>query len=184
MAREIARNGGAGAYRAAVADQEAYHRARRPKPAKLLQNPMLREFVEDKLSVRWSPEQIAGWLRRQFPGDESKQISHEAIYLALFDPRRRAIEATLTRQLRTDRLMRHPKRAGRRRDGRGVISDLVPISERPIEVEDRRVEGHWEGDLVMGSRPSAIATQVERTSRFTALVALPEGIEAHQVSCL
>ncbi|MGW6620137.1 IS30 family transposase [Nocardia sp. NPDC055002] len=182
IAREIARNGGAGAYRAAVADQRAYHRARRPKPAKLLQNPMLRELVEDKLSVRWSPEQIAGWLRRQFPGDESKQVSHEAIYLALFDPRRRAIERTLTRRLRTGRLMRHPKRAGRRRDGRGVISDLVPISERPIEVEDRRVAGHWEGDLVMGSRPSAIATLVERTSRFTALVALPEGIKAHQVT--
>ncbi|MFE3262619.1 IS30 family transposase [Nocardia sp. NPDC059091] len=181
IAREIARNGGRTAYRAAMADHRAYQRARRPKPAKLARNPLLRVLVEDKLAVCWSPEQIAGWLRRQFPGDESMQVSHEAIYLTLFDPRRKAIERTLSRKLRTGRLMRHPKRA-RRPDGRGVISDLVPISERPIEVEGRQIAGHWEGDLVMGSRPSAIATLVERTSRFTALVALPDGIKAHQVT--
>lgn len=109
------------------------------------------------------------------------RISHEAIYLTLFDPRRKAIDRTLTRRLRTGRLMRHPKRA-RRPDGRGVITDLVPISQRRIEVETRQTAGHWETDLVMGSRPSAIATLVERTSRFTALVALPDGIKADQVT--
>nr|WP_167490786.1 IS30 family transposase [Nocardia terpenica] len=181
IAREIARNGGRAAYRAALADHQAYHRARRPKPAKLARYPLLRGLVEEKLTACWSPQQISGWLHRQFPDDESKRVSHEAIYLTLFDPRRKAIDRTLTRRLRTGRPIRHPKRA-RRPDGRGVISDLVPISERPIEVETRQAAGHREGDLVMGSRPSAIATLVERTSRFTALVALPDGIKAHQVT--
>ncbi|WP_210436879.1 IS30 family transposase [Nocardia rhamnosiphila] len=181
ISREIARNGGQNTYRAAAADQLACQRARRPKPAKLAACPPLRVLVEDKLKSLWSPEQIAGWLRRHFPDDPAMRISHEAIYLALFDPRRKAIDRTLTQRLRTGRPMRHPKRA-RKPDGRGVIRALVPISERPAEVETRQVAGHWEGDLVMGSRPSAIATLVERTSRFTALVALPDGIKAEQVT--
>ncbi|WP_439956422.1 IS30 family transposase, partial [Nocardia gamkensis] len=181
IAREIVRNGGRAAYRAATADQRAYQRARRPKPAKLARNARLRALVEEKLTTCWSPEQIAGWLRRQFPDEESMRVSHEAIYLTLFDPRRKAINRTLTRKLRTRRPMRHPKRA-RRPTGAGVISDLVPISERPVEVETRQIAGHWEGDPVMGTRPSAIATLVERTSRFTALVALPDGIKADQVT--
>jgi IS30 family transposase len=108
-------------------------------------------------------------------------ISHEAIYPSLFDPRRRkAIDRSLTQRLRTARPMRQPKKA-RRPTGRGIIRDMVPISARPAEVDSRAIAGHWEGDLMMGTRPSAIATLVERTSRYTVLVALPEGIKAEQV---
>ncbi|MFF3246436.1 IS30 family transposase [Streptomyces sp. NPDC002870] len=182
VTREIARNGGRHRYRAASADAAAYERGCRPKQAKLAQRPALRALVEAKLALCWSPEQIAGWLRRQFPGDDSMQISHEAIYLSLYDPRRRqAIDRSLTQQLRTARPMRHPKVA-RRPTGRGVIRGMVSISARPAEVEDRKVPGHWEGDLVMGTRPSAVATLVERTSRYTAIVALPDGIKAAQVA--
>ncbi|MFI6396481.1 IS30 family transposase [Nonomuraea sp. NPDC050540] len=181
ISREIARNGGRFAYRAVIADQAAYRRARRPKPTKLARHPALRAIVQDKLALRWSPEQISGWLRRTFPLAPDLQISHEAIYLSLFDPRRRrSIDRTLTRQLRSARPMRHPKGA-KQRTGRGVIRDMVSISARPAEVDDRTLPGHWEGDLLMGTRPSAIATLVERTSRFTALVALPDGIKAHEV---
>ncbi|MFB7374898.1 IS30 family transposase [Streptomyces sp. NPDC056222] len=137
---------------------------------------------ETKLALCWSPEQVAGWLRRQFPGDVSLQVSHEAIYLSLYDPhRRQAIDRSLTQRLRSARPMRRPKIA-RRPTGRGVIRGMVSISARPAEVEDRKVPGHWEGDLVMGTRPSAVATLVERTSRYTAIVALPDGIKAEQVA--
>uniref|UniRef100_UPI0038995CB8 transposase n=1 Tax=Nocardia stercoris TaxID=2483361 RepID=UPI0038995CB8 len=109
IARETARSGGRTAYRAAMADQRAYQRARRPKHANLARNPLLRVLVVEKPAACWSPEQIAGWLRHQFPGDRSMQVSHEAIYLTLFDPGRKAIERNLSRKLRTGRLMRHPK---------------------------------------------------------------------------
>lgn len=182
VSREIARNGGRDRYRAASADAAAYERGRRPKPAKLAERPALRALVEAKLAQCWSPEQIAGWLRRQFPRDASMQISHEAIYLSLYDPRRRqTIDRSLTRRLRTPRPMRRPKIA-RPPTGRGVIRGMVSITARPAEVEDRKVPGHWEGDLVMGTRPSAVATLVERTSCFTAIVALPDGIKAEQVA--
>ncbi|MGW5852774.1 IS30 family transposase [Streptomyces sp. NPDC055254] len=182
ISREIARNGGRDRYRAAAAEEAAYERGRRPKQAKLALLPGLRAVVEAKLARRWSPEQIAGWLRRQFAGNAAMQVSHEAIYLSLFDPRRQqAIDRTLTQQLRTARPMRRPKVAAHP-TGRGVIRDMVSISARPAEVEERKVPGHWEGDLVMGTRPSAVATLVERTSRFTAIVALPEGIKAEQVA--
>ncbi|MFJ5223118.1 IS30 family transposase [Streptomyces sp. NPDC088400] len=182
VSREIARNGGRDRYRAATADAAAYGRGRRPKQAKLAQLPALRGLVEVKLALCWSPEQIAGWLRRQFPGDASMQISHEAIYLSLYDPRRRqAIDRSLTQRLRSGRPMRRPKLA-RRPTGRGIIRGMVSITDRPAEVEDRKVPGHWEGDLVMGTRPSAVATLVERTSRYTAIVALPDGIKAEQVT--
>ncbi|NUV78325.1 IS30 family transposase [Streptomyces albidoflavus] len=182
VSREIARNGGRDRYRAAPADATAYARGRRPKQAKLAQRPVLRTLVEAKLVLCWSPEQIAGWLRRQFPGDASMQISHEAIYLSLYDPRRRqAIDRSLTQRLRSGRPMRRPKLA-RRPTGRGIIRGMVSITARPAEVEDRKVPGHWEGDLVMGTRPSAVATLVERTSRYTTVVALPDGIKAEQVT--
>ncbi|WP_449343987.1 IS30 family transposase [Streptomyces nigrescens] len=182
VSREIARNGGRDRYRAASADAAAYARARRPKQAKLAQRPTLRALVEAKLALCWSPEQIAGWLRRQFPGDNSMQISHEAIYLSLYDPRRRqAIDRTLTQRLRSARPMRRPKIA-RRPTGRGIIRGMVSITARPADAEDRKIPGHWEGDLVMGTRPSAVATLVERTSRYTAIVALPDGIKAEQVT--
>ncbi|WP_237533832.1 IS30 family transposase, partial [Streptomyces sp. SID685] len=182
VSREIARNGGRGRYRAATADSAAYGRGRRPKEAKLARRPALRVLVEAKLAPCWSPEQIAGWLRRQFPGDASIQISHEAIYLSLYGPRRRqVIDRSLTQRLRSGRPMRRPKLA-RRPTGRGIIRGMVSITDRPTEVEDRKVPGHWDGDLVVGTRPSAVATLVERTSRYTTIVALPDGIKAEQVT--
>ncbi len=182
VSREIARNGGRDRYRAAPADAAAYERGRRPKQAELAQQHALRALVEAKLALCWSPEQIAGWLRRQFPGDADMQISHEAIHLSLYDPRRRqAIDRSLTQRLRSGRPMRRPKLA-RRPTGRGIIRGMVPITARPTEVKDRKIPGHWEGDLVMGTRPSAVATLVERTSRHTAIVALPDGIKAEQVT--
>ncbi|MFI6803367.1 IS30 family transposase [Streptosporangium canum] len=181
VSREIARNGGRERYRAALAEVEAYRRARRPKPAKLARQPALRVMVEAKLALCWSPEQISGWLRRHYPQEAGMQLSHEAIYLSLYDPRRRqAIDRALTRRLRTARPMRRP-RGARRATGRGVLRDMAPITARPAEAEDRAVAGHWEGDLIMGTRPSAIGTLVERTSRYTTLVALPDGIKAEQV---
>ncbi|WP_374404122.1 IS30 family transposase [Streptomyces sp. 35G-GA-8] len=162
------RNGGRDRYRAPFADAAAYARGRRPKQAKLAQRPALRALVEAKPALGWSPEQIAGWLRRQFPGESATRISHEAIYLSLHDPRRRqAIDRSLTQRLRSARPMRRPKIA-RRPAGRGVIRGMVSITARPAEVKDREVPGHWEGDLVMGTRPSAVATLVERTSLFRA----------------
>lgn len=135
-------------------------------------------MVEELLARRWSPQQISGRLRLDSPDDPTMWISHETIYLALFDPRRRAINRQLSRQLRTGRLMRLPRKA---RQPSGRIRDMLPIGERPAEADDRKTGGHWEGDLVMGTRPSAIATLVERTSRRVCLVALPDGIKAHQV---
>nr|WP_308432098.1 IS30 family transposase [Streptomyces cinnamoneus] len=155
----------------------------RPKPAKLaLLLPALRAVVEEKLALSWSPEQISGWLQRRFPGESAMQLSHEATYLSLFDPRRRqAINRKLTQRSRAALPMRQP-RAARRPSCWGIIRDMVSISQRPAEVEDRTVPGHGEGDLVTGSRPSAIATLVERTTRYTAVVALPDGIKAEQVT--
>ncbi|MBD2892377.1 IS30 family transposase ISPfr16 [Actinomadura sp. RB99] len=137
-------------------------------------------MVEELLGQRWSPQQISGRLRLDFPDDPAMWVSHETIYLALFDPRRRAINRQLSRRLRTGRVMRLPRKA-RQPSGRGRIRDMLPIGQRPPEVDDRKIGGHWEGDLVMGTRPSAIATLVERTSRLVRLVALPDGIKAHQV---
>ncbi|WP_223864731.1 helix-turn-helix domain-containing protein [Streptomyces sp. 5-10] len=145
VSREIARNGGRDRYRAASADATAYARGRRPKPAKLAQRPALRALVEAKLALCRPPEQIAGWLRRQFPGDASLQVSQEAIHLSLFDPRRRqAIDRSLAQRLRTARPVRRPKLA-RRPTGRGVIRGMVSITARPAEVEDRKIPGPWEG---------------------------------------
>ncbi|MFJ4866783.1 IS30 family transposase [Streptomyces sp. NPDC088748] len=131
--------------------------------------------------MHWSPEQVSGWLRRRFPGDGDMQVSHETIYLALFDPRRRAaIDRASTQRLRRGRPTRQPKGAGKP-SGRGSIRDMVPISADPVEAPDRVIAGHCEDDLVMGIRPSAIGTLIERTSRCTALAALPDGIKARQV---
>jgi IS30 family transposase len=180
ISREVARNGGREGYRARNADLVAWERARRPKPAKLAGNALLRAIVEDKLELKWSPEQIAGWLRRAYPGDEAMRISHETIYLSLFVQSRGALRHELTRQLRSGHAIRRPR--GRPAPtGRGQITGKLLISERPAEAEDRAVPGHWEGDLLLGVRPSAIATLVERSSRFTQLVALPDGHKAEPV---
>jgi transposase, IS30 family len=178
--RGLARNGGRHRYRAQRADAAADRRTARPKPSKLAVQPRLRAEVEDKLRLRWSPEQIAGWLRVAYPDDPSMRISHETIYLSVFVRRRGVLGGELRRCLRTGRAMRYP-RGKRLPQGRGQLIDTVSIGHRPAEVDRRTVGGHWEGDLVLGKRPSAVATLVERTSRSVLLVALPAGWRAEQV---
>ncbi|GAB4083261.1 IS30 family transposase [Modestobacter muralis] len=180
ISRELARNGGREAYRAAAADAAADVRALRPKPAKLAAHGRLRAEVVRGLGLEWSPQQIAARLVVDFPDDPDMRVSHETIYLTLFVQARGGLARELTRSLRTGRATRHP-RGAKLPTGRGQLRDMLPISARPAEVEDRAVPGHWEGDLVLGKLPSAVATLVERTSRLVALVALPEGKKAEQV---
>ncbi len=148
MSREIRRDGGYDRYRAALADEEAFARARRPKRCKLASNAQLRQTVARKLEGNWSPEQIAGWLKQVHPKDEAKRVSHETIYRGLFIQARGALRKELAQHLRSKRTMRRSKRASSKGDGRGQITDIVSISERPASVEDRAVPGHWEGDLL------------------------------------
>ena len=180
VSRELARNGGRGRYRAQAADAAAFGRARRPKPARLVTEPRLGAVVEAKLALRWSPQQIAGWLPLAYPQDPVMRVSHETIYLSLFIQSRGALRRELQRCLRTGRAMRYP-RAKRLPSGRGQLRDTLHISQRPPEAADRAVPGHWEGDLVFGRRPSAVCTLVERHSRYVLLFPLPEGVTAHQV---
>jgi len=180
LSREVARNGGRGRYRAHRADRAAWQRARRAKPCKLVENSALRGVVEELLADRWSPQQIAGWLERTYPGDEEMRVSHETIYLTLFIQARGGLKRELTQHLRTRRANRRPKGA-RPPSGKGQIVDPVMISERPADVEDRAVPGHWEGDLIMGKRQTAIGTLVERWSRYVMLFPLPDGKNAESV---
>ena len=174
------RNGGRERYRARDADRAGWERARRPKPAKLATNAPLRAVVEQKLALKWSPQQIAGWLARNYAGEEAMRISHETIYLSLFVQSRGALRRELCAHLRSGHVTRRPR--GRAvSDGRGQMKGLLLLSERPAEADDRAVPGHWEGDLLLGKLPSAIVTLVERSSRFTQLVALPEGRKAEPV---
>jgi len=170
VCREISRNGGTVAYRATEADAAAWHRARRPKTCKLAEHERLRRTVAAKLRLQWSPEQISGWLKRSFPNDECMQVSHETIYRSLFIQARGVLKKELMSHLRTKRLTRKARNAGITGQHRGQIVDAVSIRERPAEVKDRAVPGHWEGDLIEGSNNTAIATLVERHSRFTMLV--------------
>ena len=172
VSREVSRNGGARSYRAAAADQRAWDRGRRPKPCKLAKEGRLRRVVAGKLAKNWSPEQISGWLRSEYPGEERMHISHEAIYLTLFVQARGALKKELQTHLRSSRGLRRGRKATNAGQARGQIVDAISISERPAEVEDRAVPGHWEGDLVFGSGRTQIATLVERHSRFTLLVKL------------
>jgi transposase, IS30 family len=167
-------------YRAAPAQAKAEERARRPKIAKLVLHPPLRDWVQDRLAEQWSPEQIARRLPEAFPDDERMRISHEAIYQSLFVQGRGALRRELTACLRTGRALRRPRR---RADGRRErIKDKVLISERPAEAADRAVPGHWEGDLVIGKDGrSAIGTLVERSTRFVMLLHLPDGTGAEAV---
>jgi IS30 family transposase len=182
VSREVAGNGGARRYRAVVADRAALRRARRPKSAKLAVQSELCALVESKLELRWSPQQISGWLSETFPDRPEMQVSHETIYLSLFVQSRGALRKELTRYLRRGQATRRPR--GRRAydGGRGKIRAMVHISERPAEAEDRAVPGHWEGDLVFGTARSAMATLVERHSRFVMLVGLPNGHTADVVA--
>jgi len=179
ISRELRRNGGRGRYRACRAEQTAWHRARRPKPYRLACNHRLRELVEEKLQQRWSPEQISGWLASSFAGDESMRVSPETIYRSLFIQARGLLKKELLKQLRRRHRMRMPRAASMRLPP-SQIQDAVRISERPPEVEDRAVPGHWEGDLLAGSKNSHIATLVERHSRFLMLVKV-QGKDTHNV---
>ena len=180
ISRELARNGGRDRYRAHRADRMAWRRARRPQPCKLATNRPLRLAVEEKLRVRWSPQQISGWLKHTYPDAEAMHVSHETIYLTLFIQARGGLKRELTQHLRTRRANRRPGVKGPS-SGKGRIVDPVMISERPAEVEDRAVPGHWEGDLIMGKRQTAIGTLVERWSRYVMLFALPDGHTAEAV---
>lgn len=183
VSREIARNGGAMRYRACAAEQAFLKRSKRPKPFLLAQNLKLREVVEQKLKSDWSPEQIAGWLKRQQSSHRGLgYVSHETIYKSLFIQTRGLFRAELKKHLRTKRMFRHAK--SHKVATRGQIVDAISIRERPAEVADRAIPGHWEGDLIMGANNSAIATVVERQSRFTVLCKVKNKSAASVVTSL
>ena len=156
VSREVAANGGRDGYRAVAAHRGSRRRAKRPKPMKLEECPRLRQVVEDKLGLWWSPAQISLWLGSEYPDDEEMRVSHETIYQSLFVQGRGALRKELWRSLRTGRARRRPQ--GRPGSTKGQIRDMVMISERPAEVADRAVPGHWEGDLIMGKRKTSIGT--------------------------
>lgn len=172
VSREVARNGGAASYRAAMAHKQALIKLRRPKPCKLDLNEKLCQHVVEKLELDWSPEQIAGELPLSFPDDESMRISHETIYKTIFIQARGSLEKELRAHLRTKRKLRKSRGSTTKEPKQGRIVDAVSIRERPAEAEDRAIPGHWEGDLVFGTIDSEAATLVERTSRFLMLVRL------------
>ncbi len=169
ISREINRNGGPDSYRATRADQGAWDRARRPKPCKLVLNRPLSRRIAAKLKRKWSPQQIAGWLKREYPGDDWNQVSHETIYRSLFIQARGALKKELQQYLRSKRHIRRSRTSTLKDDGLGGIPGAVSIRERPAEVEDRAVPGHWEGDLIEGSNKTCVATLVERHSRYVML---------------
>jgi len=169
VSREINRNGGRRDYRASHADQAAWHRACRPKPCKLVINRALARRVAGKLRRRWSPQQIAGWLKRTCPHDENRHVSHETIYRSLFIQARGALKKELLGHLRGQRTLRRARQKSLKGKGLGQITDTVSIRERPAAVEDRAVPGHWEGDLIFGTHNSQIATLVERHTRYVML---------------
>jgi DNA-binding CsgD family transcriptional regulator len=174
VSRELTRNGGRHRYRAQAADAAAFWRAQRPKPAKLVMQPRLRAVVEAKLAVRWSPEQIAGWLPLAYPQDPVMRCRTRRFIYRCLCRAAGALRRELQRCLRTGRVMRYP-RGKRLPQGRGQLRDTLPISQRPPEATDRAVPGHWEADLVLGKRPSTVGTLVERHSRYVVLFPLPEG---------
>ena len=182
ISREVAGHGGRERYRASHADEQAWDSARRPKACLLATSPRLRHLVAGKLAQQWSPEQIAGWLKLRFPGQESLRVSHETIYRSLFIQARGVLKKELKAHLRTRRKMRRSKLATSM--ARGGIIDAVSIRERPAEVDDRAVPGHWEGDLITGANNTHIATLVERKSRFTMLVKVKGKDTASVVSAL
>ncbi len=169
VSREINRNGGRRDYRASHADQAAWNRACRPKPCKLVTHRALARRVASKLRRRWSPQQIAGWLKRSYPHDENRHVSHETIYRSLFIQARGALKKELLGHLRHQRTIRRARQKSLKGEGLGQITDTVSIRERPAAVEDRAVPGHWEGDLIFGTHNSQIATLVERHTRYVML---------------
>ena len=173
VSREIKRNGGRRDYRANKADQAAWDRAHRAKTCKLAENPALARIVAEKLQLEWSPDQIAGWLKSTYLDDENYQVSHETIYKTLFIQARGALKRELIQYLRKPRAMRRSRHHTQKTKDHGRISNTVSIRERPAEVEDRAVPGHWQGDLLCGSNNSQIATLVERHTRLVMLVRVP-----------
>jgi len=173
VSREIKRNGGRRHYRACKADEASWDRAHRAKRCKLAQNPALAYIVAEKLQLEWSPDQIAGWLKSTYSNDEGYQVSHETIYKSLFVQTRGVLKKELIQYLRRPRAMRRSRHHTQKTKDHGRISNTVSIRERPAEVEDRAVPGHWEGDLLCGSNNSQIATLVERHTRLVMLVRVP-----------
>lgn len=174
VSREINRNGGRLSYRAIHADENAWQNAHRPKACKLSLNTTLAQLVEIKLESSWSPEQIAGWLKRTYPTDEAYQVSHETIYRTLFVQTRGALKKELQQYLRSKRTIRRSQQSSMKGHGLGGMPNAVSIRERPASVEDRAVPGHWEGDLIEGLNRTFIATLVERHSRYVILVKLKD----------
>ena len=170
ISREIQRNGGQQCYRASQADEAAWDRVQRPKTCKLVKHRSLASVVAGKLQSLWSPEQIAGWLKRTYPDDETHQVSHETIYRSLFIQARGALKKELLQHLRRTRVMRRSRHHTQKTANHGRITGAVSISERPATTEDRALPGHWEGDLLFGDRNSQIATLVERHTRYVMLV--------------
>jgi IS30 family transposase len=171
VSREVDRNGGRKEYRAAMAEERAWERAHRPKRCMLAENSRLRDVVAKKLKEDWSPQQISGWLYRRYLDDDgAMRVSHETIYRTLFVQTRGALKKELLAHLRSRRMMRRARCASTAGQTRGQIKDAVSIRERPAEVEDRAVPGHWEGDLLAGAHNTHVATLVERSSRFVILV--------------
>jgi IS30 family transposase len=177
ISRELARNTTGERYRASTAQVAAEDRGRRSRPARLAVNTRLRAEVEARLEQNMSPEQIANRLRLEFPDDPEMRVSHETIYQSLYVQSRGALRKDLTGHLRTGRALRKPRTQSQHRaEGRagGPVPNVISISERPPEVEDRAVPGHWEGDLILGAgNTSAIGTLVERATRYLILLHLP-----------
>jgi IS30 family transposase len=184
VSREVARHGGRPEYRAKEADSQAWESALRPKRCLLAIHVRLQKVVASKLILDWSPEQISGWLKIQYPDDQSMRVSHETIYRSLFIQARGVLKKELLGHLRSKRRIRRSQHSGIFRDSRGQIADAISIRERPAEIQDRAIPGHWEGDLLSGSRNSHIVTLVERHSRFTALVKVPSKDTAVVVAAL
>src|SRR5271156_2092733 len=184
VSREVWRHGGLPVYRAHEADEHAWDSALRPKQCLLALHPRLRAMVASKLILDWAPEQISGWLKTEYPDDGSMRVSHKTIYRSLFIQARGVLKKEVMDHLRSKRRMRRSRHARIFKDSRGQIPDAISIRERPAEVEDRAVPGHWEGDLLSGSKNSYIATLVERHSRFAMLIKVPSKETAAVVAAL
>ncbi len=184
ISREVRRNGGRIAYRATLSDEAAWERSVRPKLCKLACHPVLCRTISAKLKRKWSPQQIAGWLKREHPDDEQNRVSHETIYRSLYIQTRGVLKKELLAHLRATRSIRRSRHASLKRDGLGQLKDAVSIRDRPAAVEDRAVPGHWEGDLIAGSKNSFIATLVERHSRYVLLVKVPNKDTASVIAAL
>src|SRR6202795_16091 len=184
VSREVARHGGRPQYRANEADHQAWESALRPKACLLAIHVKLQKIVASKLILDWSPEQISGWLKIQYPDDESMRVSHETIYRSLFIQARGVLKKELIQNLRSKRRIRRSRHSRVGGQSRGQIVDAISIRQRPAEIEDRAIPGHWEGDLLGGTKNSHIATLVERHSRFVELVKVPSKDTAAVVAAL